>query len=460
MQELKELKWTESKQTINQIVNSWKREVPLGLGKKEFIEIRNNLLQKLEEDLKISLQDKKIYATGHQPDIHHPGILTKDIVLYHLLDGNSVGLHFIVDTDYFEFEYFYPIKNNRNAELMQFSAHSHSTFEGERVEDCKRSELISILKSQKEEVSYFVNRKVLERSQMYLQYYIEKIQNNKLLHNVNEEVQSDFLNSQGFQIYKLSVSKLIKTEAFLLFVELIRRRQKEFVEIHNQALEKYRKEHKIKNHAQPLPNLGENEMPFWDYRNHERVCFSVNEMPIYALPRAVTLTLFLRIFLCDFFIHGIGGARYEQICEQIAKNFFQVEACPYRIATATMHLAPNVNFELPRYEEKELLKKIRELEYSPEHFLDSEHPLAKEKKRLLNEFKNPNTNKKDLHTQITSLNKQMRLELSFIERDLQNELSLLGVKNKTKQVFETRTFPFFYYNLEELIKEIRRVTLG
>ncbi|MCX8000705.1 MAG: hypothetical protein N3A69_17450, partial [Leptospiraceae bacterium] len=179
---------------------------------------------------------------------------------------------------------------------------------------------------------------------------------------------------------------------------------------------------------------------------------------VYALPRAVTLTLFLRIFLCDFFIHGMGGARYEQICEQIAKNFFQVEACPYRIATATMHLAPNANFELPRYEEKELLKKIRELEYSPEHFLDLEHPLAKEKRHLLEEFKNPNAQKKELHAQITILNKQMKQELVTIEKELQNELASLGAKNKTKQVFETRTFPFFYYNLEELIAEIRRIT--
>ncbi|MCX7999492.1 MAG: hypothetical protein N3A69_11175, partial [Leptospiraceae bacterium] len=340
MQELKELKWVESKQAINQIVNSWKRETPFGLERKEFLEIRNNLLKSLENDLKISLLDKKIYATGHQPDIHHPGILTKDIVLHHLLDSNSVGIHFIVDTDYFEFEYFYPIRNHKNAELMQFSAHSHSTFEGEKVSDCKRTELISILRSQKDELKYFVNEKILEQVQRYLQYYIEKIEADQLLHDVNEEVQSEFLNSQGLKIYKIPVSKLIKTEAFLIYVDLIRKRQKEFMEIHNRALEKYRKEHKIKNHAQPLPNLGENEMPFWDYRNHERVCFSVNELPVYVLPRAVTLTLFLRIFLCDFFIHGTGGARYEQICEQLALEFFKIEACPYRIATATMHLLP------------------------------------------------------------------------------------------------------------------------
>ncbi len=456
MKELKELHWKDTKSKINHLVNSWRRETPYGISTENFFYLRNLLINEIQKEINVSLKDKKIFSTGHQPDVHHPGILTKDIVLSYLLDENSIGIHFVVDTDHFEFEYFYPTCRGRDAEVHQFSAHSHSTFESEKVEDSKREELISILNKQKEELKFFVNPNALPFSMECLDIYIEKIKSNFLLHKINDQIHSKFLQSQGIQILKFPVSKLVKTKTFLTFVDLIRKRQKEFQKIHNQALETYRKEHKIKNHAQPLPNLQENEMPFWAYKNHERVSFGVNENPNCILPRAITLTLFLRIFFCDFFIHGTGGARYEKICDTISKEFFQIESCPYEVATATMHFSPNANFDLPKYEQKELEKKLREIEYSPEHFLNSEHPQVIQKRKLLEEFKNPNSNKKELHQKIKELNQIMKQELINLEQELQSELNLLDKKNKTKQVFETRNFPFFYYNLEELIQEIKR----
>lgn len=54
-------------------------------------------------------------------------------------------------------------------------------------------------------------------------------------------------------------------------------------------------------------------------------------------PRALTLTLFVRLVLCDQFVHGIGGARYDQITDALILNLFDMEPPPFAVATATLY---------------------------------------------------------------------------------------------------------------------------
>ena len=55
-------------------------------------------------------------------------------------------------------------------------------------------------------------------------------------------------------------------------------------------------------------------------------------------PRAVILTIFLRLYHVDLFIHGIGGGNYEWVHDMIIERFFKKDPPFYSIVSATFIL--------------------------------------------------------------------------------------------------------------------------
>ncbi len=56
------------------------------------------------------------------------------------------------------------------------------------------------------------------------------------------------------------------------------------------------------------------------------------------LPRALLLTLLVRTGMCDLFVHGTGGARYDVAMERWAESWLGVTPAPAAVATATLRL--------------------------------------------------------------------------------------------------------------------------
>ena len=54
--------------------------------------------------------------------------------------------------------------------------------------------------------------------------------------------------------------------------------------------------------------------------------------------RALTTTLMARLILGDLFLHGIGGAKYDELTDQLFRRFFDIEPPGFMILSATMHL--------------------------------------------------------------------------------------------------------------------------
>jgi hypothetical protein len=84
--------------------------------------------------------------------------------------------------------------------------------------------------------------------------------------------------------------------------------------------------------------------------------------------RALTTTMFARLFLADLFVHGIGGGIYDEVTDFIIRDFFQREPPAYLIASATLLLP------LPRHADAEsglrrLERRARDLQYKPELFI-------------------------------------------------------------------------------------------
>ena len=181
-----------------------------------------------------------------------------------------------------------------------------------------------------------------------------------------------------------------------------------FARAYNDALSHYRRERGILGVQHPVPDLkhaGDKiELPFWvvsgpaprrrlwaSVGNDRVELFAEDESigatdsvelrrdPAAALckmlgvwhirPRALALTLCARMFLCDLFIHGIGGAKYDQITDEIARAFFQIDLPPFACASATLRLPLNA-FDCHDDTQFDPERRLRDIRFNPHRYLD------------------------------------------------------------------------------------------
>lgn len=159
------------------------------------------------------------------------------------------------------------------------------------------------------------------------------------------------------------------------------RSAREFATVYNSALSAHRIERGIRNRNHPMPDLliatEGVELPVWAIRGSDRrqrlfvverggtISLFADNVPIADIPaddplqafhhegpcdldgwslrpRALALTLWARLLLADFFVHGIGGAAYDRITDRIIAEYYGLEPPPVACVSATMTM------DLPR----------------------------------------------------------------------------------------------------------------
>jgi hypothetical protein len=457
---IKEINWNYTSEDIKTKIQRYKAspKIPVGMTIDEFSDIKKEICDFIESTSQKKIGERSIYITGHQPELFHPGILFKDLILNKLSSKHGAfPIHLVVDTDIFEFKYQYPKIFGSSAILKHFEIHQNKIFIYEEENLEKREFLVQILESQLNDLKLFLSFTDYETAKIYINYYIQFLKNGESIHIVNEKIREIFFKDNHIFIPTIKLSQIINLKSFKKFTKYISNRSEEFISIHNDALKNYRHEHKIKNHAQPIPDLDMGELPFWELdqlegnRIHAKIPFSNKNL--YS-PRAITNTMFIRLFVCDLFIHGKGGGRYELISDKIIQNFFEIEAAPYYIASATQHIPFNENLEISEYSMNDINKILRDITFSPEKFIDPNHPLVKEKKSLQDRFKFPNEDKKKLNALISDINNNLSNLVSDKKGIFESLRDRLPLLEQTKECFQTRTYPFFYYDLNLLINEM------
>ncbi|MEW6253117.1 MAG: hypothetical protein AB1716_20965, partial [Planctomycetota bacterium] len=185
-------------------------------------------------------------------------------------------------------------------------------------------------------------------------------------------------------VRELRMSNLGATPAFRAFVAHLALEAPRCAAAYNAAQAAYRARHQVRTPGRPVPPLAVHgdtvELPLWAWRPDEprRRLFvtargraghadelefatdnrRIGLLPVADLarsathaqpwplerdgwrlrPRALALSCFGRYFLADLFIHGIGGAKYDELMEDFARDFFGVEPRPLCCVTATLHM--------------------------------------------------------------------------------------------------------------------------
>ena len=416
-----------------------------------------------------------VIGSGHQPLPFHPGIMIKPAALVQAArEMGATPLFMTVDSDEFRAEYL-PLPNMENGRLEKmefplFPMKKHGLYETAEAEP------VTDMLDRFQAMVGFLAHPRLETPRRALESYLETLRNTHLDFPgyVSRAIvmRRAWLAPEVDGFLELPVSLLSKEKTFLRFASHILADIGRFAGEYNRALDEYRKERKLRYLANPFPNLETREgliqAPFWVVEGGERrklyvkvaagkasalVLENGEERPMSAViegqmairPKAITLSLYLRMALCDLFIHGVGGAKYDHVTDAIIERYYQARPPESACLSATLWI--DVPAEDPRPDIAETERKIRQIEQHPEKAGAGKtevDQLAAQKEKLVRTIKAPGADKKSIGASITKLNHLMAAELSGERRALSAKLERLAPVELERQAAQARDYPCFF----------------
>ncbi|MBV8228467.1 MAG: hypothetical protein JO329_00655 [Planctomycetaceae bacterium] len=229
--------------------------------------------------------------------------------------------------------------------------------------------------------------------------------------------------SWGVRNFEVPLGDLCENEAFLWFVAHLLAQLPRFQKVHNDALSRYRALYGIRSKNHPVAALRREgdwrEAPFWIWRAEapRRRSLWVRQLartmelrigsdgePLMDLPlapdreaccaverlltlparrirlrtRALTTTMFARLLLGDLFLHGIGGAKYDELGDEIVREFFGIEPPDFLTLSITLWLDLGIDRSATPERLHAVEHALRDLTFNPDrHLPDPEAPEAR-----------------------------------------------------------------------------------
>ncbi len=446
-----------------------------------------------------------IVMAGHQPELFHPGVWVKNFALNGLAHATqSTPLNLIVDNDTVKATALrLPVQTEdqqtRLARVIQVPIDertSETPYEEYEVRD------EDLFRSLPERVE--AHTSAWEFEPFLKSFWTELLRQSgrtKLLGERIAAARRHFEREWGCRNLEIPVSELNRTEPFAWFACDVLERLPAFRLHYNQSVETYRKQYGIRSHSHPVPNLGLErdwiEAPFWSWEHGQtrrgrlyarltpdRIELRSDGTAWPSLPRpqagngtatvkafldssrrglqirsrALTNTLYCRIFVGDYFLHGIGGGKYDEVTDALARAFYRVEPPSYGVLTATL-LLPLQHWDATAQSVHELERRARDLEYNPERFFDNEQRfnelalrLTEEKRSLIEQSPGVQPAKKRRFLALRELNAKLA---GFVSRDREHCAGLLESSRhevSANAILDSRDYSFCLYP-EAMLRE-------
>jgi hypothetical protein len=371
--------------------------------------------------------DGPLYVTGHQPQLAHAGVWVKNMAVSELARrGGGIGLNLIVDNDTVDRQAILVPSGTRRQPRMEavpFDApQPQQPWEELRLHD--RGLFRTFADRVRAEMASWGVEPVL--TTMWPEAVAIAERSGSLVESLSAcRMQQE--RRWGMANLELPVSEMCRTGPFLEFAAHLIEHHQEFHACYNEAVQAYRRACRVRNDRHPVPDLerdGERwELPFWYWKpasdetagvNRQRVFVSrdrngccelhAEREPLARVPaggdllaalaevqrsgrlrtRALTTTLFSRLGLGDLFLHGIGGAKYDEITDRIIERFFEIPAPEYLTLSATLYL-PLGAYATTEEEVRRLKRRLRDLRFNADRHLDAccAHAGMTEKQQLI-----------------------------------------------------------------------------
>ncbi len=296
---------------------------------------------------------------------------------------------------------------------------------------------------------------------------------------------------------ELPLSALCASEAFAWFACDLLARLPAFHRIYNRCLVEYRKANRIRSRNHPVPELkvaGDFlEAPLWGWRagqgrrgrlmvrqRGDRLELRAGDDSWPDLPkpeegrmpqvlqawhdlqaagyrirtRALSTTLFSRLLLADLFMHGIGGGKYDELTDQIARQFYERELPGYLVLSAT-RLLPLPAYPCTIEDRRRLLRTLRDFRYNPDRFLEGVggeglQPLIAEKHAWVNQTPRTPAEYRERFLQLRAVNAWLHEPLQGREQELRQRLETCDRELAANALLQRRDYAFCLYPEEVL----------
>ncbi|HZZ73118.1 MAG TPA: hypothetical protein VFE24_12760 [Pirellulales bacterium] len=344
-----------------------------------------------------------IFMGGHQPQLFHPGVWVKNFVLGQLAAAHGgVAVNLTIDNDVARTLAVRVPGGTAQNPLLESApldgVAADLPFEERAIQD--RSLFQSFAQRVQKQIAPLVANPLVGA---YWPLVLERAQQTDRIGACLAQARHQLEGDWGLQSLEIPQSVVCELPAFSLFAADLLARLPEFAAAHNRALAEYRQVHRLRNAAQPLPDLAQEdgwlEAPFWvwsrDNPRRKRLFAQLRsgtctltdragwtatvelalgaglaelaKQGIRLRTRALTTTLFARLLLSDLFVHGIGGAKYDQIADALVAQFYQVPPPAFLVATATLRL-PIANSARVPSDGHVLQRRLWQLTHQPERF--------------------------------------------------------------------------------------------
>ncbi len=388
-------------------------------------EARKQLLAAAEKytrsyrNVTLPAEPKSIFLAGHQPEMFHPGVWYKNFVLARLArDHHAVAVNLQIDSDAMKSSSLRVPAGSLDEpdiEAVPFDrAVANAPFEQRTILDH------ALFESFGNRAAAFLQSLVPDP--LLKKYWPLAVARSRETNHIGaslSQARHQLEAKWGVQSLEIPQSLVCDLPAFRWFIAHLLSHLPRLWEIYNTALLEYRRQHKVRSSAHPVPELAAEadwlEAPLWIWttddprrrrlfvrqRDDELILSdrgsteatltispegdataaveqlaALSASGIHIRTRALITTLAARVLLGDLFVHGIGGAKYDQLTDRIISRFFGIDPPGYVVVSGTLRLPITPDRSAVK-DERVLRRCIRELEFHPERFLSEPSPTGR-----------------------------------------------------------------------------------
>jgi hypothetical protein len=474
-----------------------------------------------------STKPKHWLVGGHQPELFHPGVWFKNYLLAGIsqkLSANGSAcqpLHVIIDHDLAKADTIKSIYEKagklvvRNNVLpVRSLAHPPLPWQSTYLEPSMLSDWREIVNVVDQDCISQGWEPILSTRFSVLEHCIST---NRSVGDAFSLLRRSVELSCGIQNSEVRMSQLCERSAFGEFVFRCLSESTKLIDAYNRSRDEFRQRRKIRNAAQPVPELqsqaGWVELPFWMYRSRHagseiqqdhyrnKLWFSQSTRGSYLAnspshdasillrvpddlaldidtgrchqvwnewcqegicirPRALMTTLFLRFVLSDLFVHGVGGGLYDSVTDEIACRLWGLTPPKMIVASATLHLPIVEPVGTVELDERKLNDQLRWLRSAPERFLDPRSPTAQS---ILTEHKSLIANipsghaKAEWHGRMASLRTKIHSHIHEESESIEAASSKLIQQRHQKAICSSREYSFAVFSERDITSRLRKV---
>jgi hypothetical protein len=289
----------------------------------------------------------------------------------------------------------------------------------------------------------------------------------------------------GCHNLEVPLSAVCRTEPFARFACHLLEQLPRLHGMYNGIVRDYRRQNGIRSRNHPVPDLQKDgdwlEAPFWAWhpgqgrrgrlfarRTATTIELRVGSEAWPALPladlvaawmrrpadwkvrtRALTTTLFARLILGDLFIHGIGGAKYDELTDELIRRFYGLEPPDFLVISGTW-LLPLPRFPATLADRRRLHLQLRDVRWNPQRHLPHGAPAealawAEEKQRRINHSEGGRHARRERYRALRGLTEKLQPLLREREMSLQKDLAACDRQLRQNAVLGRRDYSFCLY---------------